>query len=562
MSWTTLQLPSAPAPVTAGLQGIATALSAAGTAASTLKTLLEAVAAVVPPSTSAAQMATAAALAALKASVSGLLNDTGVYVLLVPPRARVIMPAEAAAILGATPVPNGTADALNTTTSSAAGAALLQASRGASGGNAGFVRTVLESLDDLGDVNRPVLPATAAVSGVYLVAGAASFASLLPFTNGLSAVLAPGAPTSVDPPGLPVPQELSARLTSDGVRLQWRLPETPVDLPTLDTTARIVEVAVIRGTSVSLLSATTATELFNTSSLSVGLEAPGGTDASPAPKVLATLDPGTAYYVDTDALDAGRAYYYVIAYRLALGAAADTAAGKGTDLGYTRFSNCVKVVTRSGSLPLPRTGTGVPPDWRRTPRTVDLFPALGGALDSLVASIDSMAATTQGYGDFLKSVVAALQLQLQLFQRKSADLQRLSASLSALSALNAGGASMRTFSGTGGTAFLRSDLVAAFSDSSDPGRPAFDNNEFVAGAVILATTPAASALLSVLFGTAASALSPVQAALSKIDAELGSLAVDADARLSSVAVASDVAVGEDTGFCYHSYESPGDLTGL
>jgi hypothetical protein len=214
----------------------------------------------------------------------------------------------------------------------------------------------------------------------------------------------------------------------------------------------------------------------------------------------------------------------------------------------------------------PRSITGTPPDWYRTPRTVDLFPALGNLLSQVSALTAQLSDTTTGYTELLKASVAALEQQIKGYTDLATRLTAASSSISAFSSIDLGTVSIRPFNGTGGTNFIKKDIIQAFGDTSDPNRPPFDADEFVAGVVVIATTPSAVALLENLLGSLSSASSVIEDALEKIDVVLDtiedSLFNDDMSVHSATAVPASSTTDALTGppqigpgsYCYHSYE--------
>ena len=567
MAWQSFSLPKIPAPVTSAVDGIKTVATAASTALQLVKGLVEALSATSITSLSASQLVIQTAVLTIEAAIKALTTTTGVYVLLVPARNRVIIPEGVTAALStslyATPTPAG----LNTQAMFSGGttttqeAAILRSLFSATGGNAGFVRAVTESFDDLGDDNRPILVDTDAVAGVYIVAGATNFASLIPFTNGMSSLLAPGRPTALDSPQIPCPQGLTAKVVAaSAVRLQWTFQLPRVEIPTLATFADVTEVAIIRSTSVKLLSAATPQELFGSNKLSPGMKSGDGTAEVVAVVPYVGIDLKSTY-LDASPHVAGQGYYYSVAFHVMLGTTKDLDAGHGTDVGFPRLSNVVKVFLSKNDHGTPRSVSGVPPDWYRTPRGIDLFPAIGDVLNQVSSFAFQFGDTTTGYGDLLKANVKVIEQQLQGYIDLAAKLTAAAASISAFSSINLGTVSARPFAGTGGVNFVKKDIIQAFGDTSDPNRPPFDSNEFVAGVVILATTLDAAALLNTLFGSVSIAAGSITAALAQIDVALAPLEQaafnDALQPAAAPAASSSAAlitlVGETAGYCYQSY---------
>jgi hypothetical protein len=588
MAWKTFELPKIPVEITTAVDGLKTLTSTTSTGLTAIKGLVEALSVTATTSLSATQEAIKTAAAAIDTAVASLTKDTGIYVLLVPPSRKVIIPEIVKIALNDTADVSPTPERLNvqtmfadkTTTNEEQ--AILRNIFTATGGNAGFVRTVLESLEDAGDASRPQLADTDAIAGMYIVSGAASFAEIIPFTNGMSAIISPGQPTSLDVPEIPAPQNLKTKvIAGNAIHLQWAYQSTLIELPTFNTFAKVTEVAIIRSTAVQLLSATTPKEIFGKNTLTKGMKSGDGLTEVIAVTPVENTSLTETTYLDTAEHTAGTSYYYCASFHVKLGTSKELEDGGGTDLYFPRLSNVSKVYFPQPTQGTPRSITGVPPDWFRTPRTIDLFPAVGSLLNQVATFALQLSETTTGYGDLLKTNVKALEQQIKGYTALTAKLSAAASSLSAYSSINLGAVSARTFSGTGGLSFLKEDLVKAFGDTSDPNRPPFDGEEFVSGVVLLATTPDAMALLNKVLESVSSGASAIADALAKIDVELATIepavfndnmsvrspttttttatiagattATAADATAAAITSLTTL-VGEDSTYCYQSYQ--------
>lgn len=572
MAWQTFKLPLPPTSISTAVEGLKTIASTTSTSLVLVKELLQALSATATTTLDASQLAIQTAVTAVDTAITALTEDSGVYVLMVPASSRVLIPENVKQALTYNIALSPTVQGLNTQalfaneTMSAPQTVILQSLFSATGGNAGFVRTVLESLDDLGDANRPQLTDTDAVAGMYLVAGASSFADLIPFTNGMSALLAPGKPTALDAPAIPNPQNLRAKIIAEGaVHLQWAAQEPVVELPTLGMFARVTEVAVIRSTSITFLSANTPYAVFGVSKLTKGLKTDDGQTEVIDVAAYSEEDSPTTY-TDTSAHKLGATYHYAVSFRVTVGTSQQISQGSGSDMTYLRLSNAARVYFSKTEQGAPRSITGVPPDWYRTARTVDLFPALGGLLSKVSTFTRQFGDTTRGYSDMLKTNVTALEQQIQGYTDLAAQLTAAVSAISSFSSVNLGTVSSRFFNGVGGTTFLRKDLVKAFGDTSDPNRPPFDGDEYVSGVIILATTPSAIALLNQILGSISAGVTAVSAALERIDVQLATLetaifnedfsthtAVPVTTLATTTSALTSL-VGEDASYCYHSFE--------
>ena len=568
MGWTSFQLPKVPSPVAAAVEGLKTVATTVSTALTLVKTMVDALSSLEVASLSASQIAVKAAVATVEAAVKSLTSDTGLYVLLVPPRSLILIPETVRAAFSSNALYHTNVESLKVQAMftgepvTAQTVNILDSLFSATGGNAGFVRSVSESFDDEGDDNRPILADTDAAAGMYLVAGASSIASILPFTNGMSSLLAPGRPTALDAPAIPSPQGLQAKVvTSKAIRLQWTFQQPLVEIPVLGTFAKVTEISVIRSTSVKLMSAATPQELFGSNKLSVGMKTGDGFTEVISVQKYDGLD-FKSTYLDDATHDAGMGYYYAVSFHVKLGTRKELTDGGGTDIGFPRLSNVVKVYLSKEDHGTPRSIAGVPPDWYRTPRVVDLFPAIGNLLNQVASLAVQFGDTTTGYSELLKANAKALEQQIKGYTDLATQLTAAASSLSAFSSINLGAVSQRFFAVTGGVPAIKKDLVTAFGDTSDPNRPPFDDNEFVSGVVVIATTPSAIALLNDLMSSLSAAGSVIADALAKIDMQLSTLETalfnddmspHGAAPVATLPTSGVPQIGSDD-YCYQSYE--------
>jgi hypothetical protein len=335
----------------------------------------------------------------------------------------------------------------------------------------------------------------------------------------------------------------------------------------LGTYAKVTEIAVIRSTSVKLMSASTPQELFGSNKLSKGQKSGDGLTEVIAVQEYTGIDLKSTY-LDDAKHDPGAGYYYAISFHVKLGTLKELNSGGGTDIGFPRLSNVVKVYLSKEDHGTPRSITGVPPDWYRTPRVVDLFPAVGAILNQVASLAVQFGDTTAGYSELLKANAKALEQQIKGYTDLATQLTAASSAISAFSSINLGTVSSRAFAVTGGVPAIKKDLVKAFGDTSDPNRPPFDANEFVSGVVLLATTPDAIALLNNLMSSLSVAGSVITDALKKIDVQLtrienaffnadmsphGTAPTTGSGGGSGLSGAGVSGLGSE-GYCYQSYE--------
>jgi hypothetical protein len=553
MSWTAFELPTVPTALTTAAKNLGTVAQTTGTVLTVLKNLLQTLATLEINSLSISQKLIKTAVKAIEDNLKTLLSDSGVYVLHVPPRKRVEIPA----VIQAAMARAGLSDlpAVQLSTSLLA----LDASVGddaktslrrilqANGGNLGFCRTILESLTDFGDVNRPQPLDTDYVYALYLLAGSDDYRQLLEFMS-LTNVLFNAGTASADlsSPSIPSPQNVRARQVIDGsspgALIEWDYTPAIVTRPSLDLVIQIKRVAVVRAQDPSVLSASTFKQLFGTTTISKGVKI--GTVEVVDIQDYSPLAP-PRNVLDLSSLVNGQDYYYAAGFELSLGDNQDIAQGQGTIHTFDRLSNWSKLVSRSAPT---RTATGTPPDWIRTPSVMSLMPELSTVLQTLVAQVTQLSGQASGFGDLLKDQVSYLEQEIEQFEATASSVVSKINQLTGLlsSSVGSAGAYIRTTDGRGGLPFLTEDLTRAFQEEGSP--PFTNGTEFVTGMVILAHAPSSAALapvktaLNLLFGNGGSAVSAVRQAIAQIDVELAQVE---NLFTEETPVIESVRVGED-----------------
>lgn len=425
--------------------------------------------------------AAATAAAALVSALSALVSGTKAHVILIP-IAKVI-PDQAP------PRAPATVDDLQAWLDIRLGPATgtaeaYQALVAGAGGNSGFYRTFLESLFDVGDPNRPqFVNQSDAVTMTVIMAGAASYAAAAQAASVLDQLARPkGAVGGADARVIPVPQNVVARpvaAPSGGriaVQVSWDPAAAVITLPYFPGLSIAVrKYAVIRMTQTSAPSARSVFDLFATQALVEGLSSGGAT-------VIAVGSGLNSRFLDPDPpTDPASPLYYCVAWEV------DVAEPSGTvTLPFDQVSGIAKV---SASSP-PPAHTGSPPDWNAVGSAIGAFPGLAATVQRVLAQVGSL---VDGNPSPTSRLSGALRAAVGMADRLSAragdllaDVSRLQASLSRpLPSLHA----IQLTSGTGGNAFLASELARRLGDLSDPARPPFDSGEYVCGMCIVAGAP-------------------------------------------------------------------------
>lgn len=488
MGWNQLTV-NAPDINTRALTGI---LDNVKSAIETLTNILETILQFVPSTTDPLALLLKALIDQLRTTVESFLEDYGAYTLFVPVGKRLqtnflglgdITPSWAGqlGIFGsdASPVDPKDSD-LNE---------FLVTSNRYNGGNAGFFKTVVSSLYDEGDVNRPTfLEEEDYVGGMVLLMGTdADPLGLLDDMWTLNGMFS-GPDTT---PKVPRPKNLKVRTiegVSNGVftsMLTWDPPETPVwTLPDLGGTVLVpTRYAIIRGKNTTrALTAVNIVDLMGKRDLHTG-----DTFSNDQVEIIyeGPYDISKSSYVDLDvSTDPEDAFYYTVAWKLtAYGASEPITENTGKNLEYWNISNTFRVT------PYPTLPASTPPDWRRTSSVADLFPPLASLLRKLVVQIESFTAKLTSPADAVSNYIDFLKSEILRYEANIRGITDDVTRLQALFKLPSAGVFSRTFKGKGGNDFFITDLAASFLPGY-PGRPAFTRgNEYVTGVVILAGGP-------------------------------------------------------------------------
>jgi len=390
---------------------------------------------------------------------------------------------------------------------------------GGTGGNYGFLKDVVESLEDKDDLLRPILDEDAHVAGVVVLTGSDLYLKLIPVikklyqlflstfrssageglanldyphVTGLTAELVPAAVGRL--------RKVFNRLegTGDsppyGVRLSWDLPDrfkVTTD-GTTRTSLKIARVHIFRS----------ETPIYKSFVSTYGLELKSF-----------EFDGSTSVFYD-DTIELGKTYYYAVGYAIDGKSEQFGASDTSRNIWVTVFEesfvatlDAITVIAISDKPNIyPRSGT--PPDWTMLPGPLSIIPGITGIIDEAYAWLDVMESRIDGKREKFKKYVEELGKQVDrgtsLYQEWKSALRELSELLS----LNAPYLGAFTFSGKGGNDFFISELARSLHNTSDPNRPPFDNGtEVVTGFVLYAGAETAGKLsafmtsLELLFGT-------------------------------------------------------------
>jgi hypothetical protein len=451
---------------------------------STLETLLN----LIPATTDPTALALKAIVNALNKAVESFLEDLGGYALYVPIRKRLMTN-----FLGFGEItPNWLSDSqvfgsphsqikatdpqLNT---------FIADMNRYNGGNVGFFKTVLDSLDDEGDINRPQFPNDSDyVGGIVIVMG--TDFDPLGFLDDIWRLTGMfNAPDST--PKVPRPKNLRGRAItkvlngSFDVLLKW----DPVEVPLvhLEDLGGVMyyptRYAILRvKNDVRALAASNVIDLMGTRDLQVGTKFNNG---NAEVVIEGDLDLSKVSYIDFNVpATSDDSFYYALAWKLkAYNTDESVAASSGSPLDYWYISNVVRIT------PFPTLPTATPPNWIRTPSVASIFPSLANVLREIVLEIDNYATKLLGTTDLMKQYVVFLKSEIDRYESIISELASQLTIVKALFDLPSSGIYMRYFKGRGGNVFFTTDLAKSFV-VSDPNKPPFiHGDEYVTGTILM-----------------------------------------------------------------------------
>lgn len=542
--WETLKFELGPLPGLAKLiQDLADALILA---ASIIKTATEIIAALVTDALNVEATLIKAALQAIEDILNQLIQGTAaIHLLVVPPRRMLPVIND-----NATPwtIDNNPYTTIGSSVASVDDARSfyekLDAIFNVLGGNPAYGRTVLDSLGDENDRNRPQYDATNAYYSVVILAGATSILELFDYILALMSLFKGKARTMMPPSIAPPPQDLRATTIAApnsgrvAVRLSWQNAPSQQELRAFDDAKplllRIDELAVVRTTDPTLVTAKLWSDLllgYQPTALSSSETERQNVKTFTTSKGQVDLirifkfNSGRDSYVDDDPkLVKGVAYHYSVAYRYAL--AIPDLDGKVTDARYVKqnyaaISNVVKTLVDKDRYPTHH--AGILPDWDMTPNALDLIPDLKFFLALIKNYIETMKSQVAGAQSALNGYVAFLKSEIDRYTTYAIDIANRIRTLSELAKLLQGGIYVSVIDGaSGGTQAFMSELMTRLTDESDSSAPPFFRHGVTAGMVIYAGAPnpaaleSVKALLALLFGLGGSG-SALEQAIDSID---------------------------------------------
>ncbi len=386
------------------------------------------------------------------------------------------------------------------------------------GGNAYFLRTIAESLYDMGDNNRPVFTANAAWAYAIMLAGSTDLGAVLSvgsYFNRLFGSRQQGANALSVTRG-------NTEITGSGLRAATSGREHFVVLSwdrlvrrTLDGgwNLRPSAYAIIRSTSPEAMTARSVLDLFPSRILTEGMT---GLYGARVLKV-ANYDGLATRYVDRAPLDLGIPAYYHLAVRGVL---------QGTfmeaDIGYDMLSSCCRFKREAHTTDAQ---LSMAPDWIRTPSVARSFPALSRFVDSMSEAIRNITASASTGQTVARTALANLDAEISKFEAIALKLENLLGQLESVFATPNAGVYFTLRTGEGNTSAFIGDVAKALSERDDPSYPPFETgDEYILGYILLLVGPTSSAIsgalnmLRLLFGDEED--SPVLAGINDIVASI------------------------------------------
>lgn len=471
------------------------------------------------PGRAAADAVLQIAVRSLRETVTGLLDDGGVYVLVVPiPKKGLfaVPPSKTPGEAGSestnfplsmllqdlqTAVPTvGTGFRTPQIDAPAPGASLRSSKLFQqafdpdavfSGGNAYFFKTVAESLFDPEDDGRPRFTRESYWTYGALVAGSTDIASILSAATffgrlfGRSGKDATGLDATRGRAGA-IAQHLHAEPTerSLGVVLTWDVVPEQVLLDEEDgTVLRAVEWAVLRSTHFRARFAQHVADIFPSRNLSEGASGSYG-----ARVVGQGLYDGNRTRFRDDSAEIGVEYVYHVAFRWR--AERKDASGRVvfTQLPWDALSGHTAIkLDPASSRSLSR---GRPPNWWRTPSVARLFPPVERVLDLVLTEVAAFEHDLEGAAGQVQAYLAMLDREVAKILQKGDQFTKYLDLLNGTLLAPTAGISARFAYGQGAASSFLQDLGTSLANNNDPDRPAFDNgDEYVTGIILLAAGP-------------------------------------------------------------------------
>lgn len=559
--WFSLQSPTPPqladvaSTVSDGLHAVKEAI---GAARATATVTTAALTGGVSPSVAAFNALVQQAVSTATSAVDTLLDDTGIYILLIPLPKRglaELVPEDrnAGSTFLESPVANLLKDPTVQDAESIATTPVWQRAFNPDtqflGGNAWYLRQVSEALHDAGDDGRPKFEANSVWAYTMFIAGSEDITAVMSAATYFARLIGLGKSAHELPPDRSatslVPQHVRAAPSSreHTAVITWDVVPVSTILRGLDNAMVVpTHYAVIRSTDFRTRMATKASDLFS-QPLREGLLGAYGAEVVK----VAAFDGVTSRWADPGPLRGDTDYYYHVAFRTQLRPVDDSAR---IDQGFDELSSCTHLRLDSSSRVNPQSA-GTPPDWVRSPSVARAIPAIGDVIDKVKEYVRSFSASLNTATNYGNTFVTFLSQEADRYAAKADDLTRYLDRVLALTLQPSAGVAAYVGKGSGGVGAYLGDVAKALDATEDPNRPVFDNgSEYVTGVMLLAVGPdpepiaKAFAAFEFFFGTPGT--DPVLAAIRTVNVQLAAEEATAIAAVTPP-VAFDTAMNPTTG---------------
>jgi hypothetical protein len=352
------------------------------------------------------------------------------------------------------------------------------------GGNAGFYRTVADSMSDPQDPNRPSFGQDAYIAAWVIMAGAEVYGDLIELLYRLGQLFQPGGQSGMSDPNIPRPKNLSVSLVggvSDdpngapkslyAVRLKWDLEPVAWTRAAFGGVGGDIQKVIIYRQNTPIKPGTPVSQLIKI-------------DEIPYHGIQPWYDDyGKASYGSDGVLDLfqpNATLYYAVGYTFNM--------ISNGEIVYTASEPraLAKGVMQFGNRISTGTGHGVPPDWVAI-NMLDAIPILKDVVNLVVHWIDDIEAGIKSSAQQLKDFLDFLQKIIDYYDKWLTNLiLQIKAIIELFELPNIYIGSL-AMAGQGGNDFFLSTLAEKLTDETDDNRPEFDKGtELTCGAVMLA----------------------------------------------------------------------------
>ncbi len=527
-------IPEIGADVASALHAVKSAIDVARTLAETASTLALSTD---TPSVTALNALMRNAIAAIETAVNALLDDAGVYMLVVPlPKKGLLSFIPPSQEGGSTFLTSPTVGLLRELdVNTAEEVKLLPSWQRAFnpatlfiGGNAWYLRVVSESLFDAGDVNRPKFGAESYWAYTMLIAGGQDLTSVMDTAAFVKRLLGLGSNAYEVPPDRSVlslvPQNVRVSLTGreNKICVTWdNVPASQIAASFDNTRIVPTAYAIIRCTDFRARNVRHAHDLFPNG---VVEGATGNFDA----RVMAVhnYDGVVCRWTDNTTTEPEQEFYYTVCFRVRV----EPAHGDAVLRPFDDLSSWAPIkIPRRQHTGISSGGTL--PDWVRTPSVAQLVPSIGDFIDTIKEELNTLKASVNSVNDRYTEVINFLSREASKYAAKANALATFVSQINTiLSAPNAGlHAYINT--GKGPVSSFLADMTKAFDLSADADRPPYDlGSEYTLGVVFLSVGPDPARVLKtleafkLLFSNAEQ--DPMIAAINEINTQLHRAAND------------------------------------